>query len=63
MGQKGADLWCGHGGWMAFVVGQDKTFDPVDVGLFSANAIVFKADFVANEVKEFRLVVHGIAAV
>ncbi len=48
---------------MAFVVKKDEAFDPVDIGLFSANAVMFKADFAANEVKKVRLVVHGVTAV
>jgi hypothetical protein len=43
---------------MAFVVKQDKAPDPVGIGLFRANAVMFEADFLANKVEEFRLVIH-----
>ena len=48
---------------MPFVVGQDKAFDPVHVGLFGANAVVFEPDFMADLIEEFRLVVHILGGV
>jgi hypothetical protein len=43
---------------MPFVVEQDKAFDPVHIGLFGANAVVFEPDFMADLIEEFRLVGH-----
>ena len=48
---------------MPLVVEQDKAFDPIHVGLLSANAIVLEADFVADLIEEFGLVVHILGGV
>jgi hypothetical protein len=63
MREKGTHLRSAHGGQMPFVVGQDKAFDPVHVGLFGANAVVFEPDFMADLIEEFRLVVHILGGV
>jgi hypothetical protein len=43
---------------MSLVMEEDEAFDPVHVGLFSPNAVVFEADSVPHLIEEFRLVVH-----
>lgn len=34
--------------WVAFIMKINVTFDPADIGLFSADAIVFETDPVTN---------------
>jgi len=43
VGQEGADFFFAHVLWVAFVVGEDVTFDPVRVSLFGAIGIMFGA--------------------
>jgi hypothetical protein len=58
--QKGTNFGCPHCGWMSLVMEEDEAFDPVHVGLFSPNAVVFEADSVPHLIEEFRLVVHPL---
>jgi hypothetical protein len=41
MGQEGLDFGTVHGIGMLFVMKEDKAFDPVEVGLFGADRVVF----------------------
>lgn len=43
---------------MALIVEEDEALDPVHLSTFRANAIVFEANGLANEIEEFRLVIH-----
>jgi len=51
--EKGLDLGGSHLGRMTLVVKEDEAADPVHVGLFGANGIVFEVDSVAHLVEEF----------
>jgi hypothetical protein len=53
VGEKGGDFRDAHLGWMALSVEQDKALDPVGVGVFDPDGIVFETDGVAHVVKEF----------
>jgi hypothetical protein len=33
---------------MSLVMEEDEAFDPIDVGLFCANAVMFEANFVTH---------------
>ncbi len=55
MGEELFDFGCTHFARVAFVVEEDKALDPIYIGLFGANGIVFEADGVAHLVKEFFL--------
>jgi hypothetical protein len=48
VGQEGFDLGSAHLGRMADVVEVDVAFDPVDVGLFGADGIMFDPDGVTG---------------
>lgn len=48
VGEEGFDLRCTHVPGMAFVVEEDETLDPVNVGLFCALGIVLTADGVGD---------------
>jgi hypothetical protein len=56
--QKGTDLRCTHRAGMPFVMKENEAFDPIDIGSFSANAVMFEANGVSYKIEEFRLVVH-----
>ncbi len=43
---------------MPFVVKENEAFDPIDIGSFCANTVMFEANGVAYEIEEFRLVVQ-----
>ncbi|MBU0493635.1 MAG: hypothetical protein KKB13_17455 [Chloroflexi bacterium] len=53
VGEEGCDLGVAHLIGVALVVKEDKAADPVHVGLFGADGIVFEADGVADLVEEF----------
>jgi hypothetical protein len=53
-GEEVRDFRFSHIGGMTFVVEEDKLFDPVEVSLFGANAVMFEADDVADLIEEFR---------
>lgn len=40
---------------MPFVVKEDEALDPIDVGFFGANGIMFGSDGVSDTVKQFLL--------
>jgi hypothetical protein len=42
---------------------EDETLDPVHIRTFRANAVVFEADGLANEIEKSRLVIHRGPAV
>ena len=42
---------------MPFVMKENEAFDPIDIGSFSANAVMFQANGVSYKIEEFRLVV------
>ena len=46
-----------------FVMKEIEAFDPIDIGSFCANAVMFEANGVSYEIEEFRLVVHPCATV
>jgi hypothetical protein len=48
---------------MPFVMKENEAFDPIDIGSFYANAVMFEANGVSYEIEEFRLVVHPCATV
>jgi hypothetical protein len=48
---------------MALLMEEDEALNPVDISTFSANAVVFEPNGMANEVEEFRLVVHRVPTV
>lgn len=54
VGEELADFVLSHFVGMAFVVEEDKAFDPVDVGLFSVAAKVFETRSDADLVQQFR---------
>jgi hypothetical protein len=43
---------------MPFVMEEDETCDPVDLGPFGTHAVMFEANVVTHKVQAFRLVVH-----
>lgn len=45
MGKKGFDFRCGHVLGVAFVMEEYEPFDPMDVSVFRAQAVMFDADF------------------
>jgi len=51
MGEEGLDLRDTHLSRVSFVVEQDVTLDPGDVGLFGANGIVLETYGLANLVQ------------
>lgn len=48
---------------MPFVMKENEAFDPIDIGSFCANAVMFEPNCVAYEIEEFRLVVYPCATV
>jgi hypothetical protein len=48
---------------MTPLVEEEETLDPVDIGTFSAKALVFDANAVVREIEELRLVPHRTLAV
>ena len=55
MGEELFDFCCFHLLWMPFVVKEDEALDPIDVGFFGANGIMFGSDGVSDTVKQFLL--------
>ena len=53
MGDEVLNLFYAHFFGMAFIVKEDVTLDPVDVGFFGAKRIVFDAQNVADLFKKF----------
>ena len=51
--QKGGDLFFAHLLRVTLIVEEDETADPVDVHLFSANAVAFRAQVPADTIEEF----------
>jgi len=43
---------------MSFVMKEDKTPDPVDIGFFCRIGIVFDSEAIANLIEQFRLIDH-----
>jgi len=59
MGEEGFDLGGAHVGGVLFAMKEDEALDPVDVGLFGAEGVVFEAEFVPHLIQEFyRWCVH-----
>jgi hypothetical protein len=48
VGEEGLDLGGAHIGGVFFAVKEDEAYDPVDVGLFGAEGVVFEAEFVSH---------------
>jgi hypothetical protein len=48
---------------MALMVEQNTAFDPIDIGLFSADTIVFEGDFVKDLIEQLWLVVHILVGI
>ena len=48
MGEKGLDFRCAHFGRVAHVVEVDVALDPMGVGFFRADGVVFEADGIAH---------------
>jgi len=46
-------LWLSHVGRMPFVVKEDLTLDPFDVGLFGPKAVMLHSDHFAHLIKQF----------
>ena len=59
MGQKLLDFGFPHLDGMPLAVEQDKAPNPVDIGLFSANAVVFRSNGCPNPVEQARFLFHG----
>lgn len=55
MAQKGSYLGLGHLSRMALSTKKDEFLDPSDVGLLSANTVVFQPDDLSDLVQEFHL--------
>jgi hypothetical protein len=55
---NGMDLRRTQRSRMPLVMEEDDAVDPVNRGSFGTQAVMFEANFVAHEVKAFRLVVH-----
>ncbi len=53
MGQKGFDFGGTHLGRVPDVVEKDIAFDPVDVGLFGADGVMFEADGITHPIEQF----------
>jgi len=51
--EEGFDFGCGHGGGVAEFVEADEACDPVDVGLFGADGVVFEAQRIADLIEQF----------
>jgi hypothetical protein len=45
------------------VMEEDEACDPVDLGSFGTNTVMFEANVVTHEVQAFRLVVHEYTTV
>ena len=54
MGEKGFDFGCSHFLGMAFAVEQDKAANPIDVGLFGADAVMLETNFVENPIQQLQ---------
>ena len=60
--EEGGDLGRAHVFGVAELVEVNKAFDPIYVGVFGANRVVFDADGGAELVEEFgRFGIHGVA--
>lgn len=46
VGEEGFDV--AHAECVLFAVKEDEVFDPIDVGLFGADGVVFEAEFVPD---------------
>jgi len=46
--------------WMPFLMKEDKTLNPIDVGSLGADAIMLQANNIANLSKKFWLLRHEI---
>ena len=62
MGEEGDDFGRAQVFGVAFVMEEDEAFDPIHIGFFGADGIVFEADGVAKLIEEFgrvfRRVIH-----
>ena len=54
MSQKFGDFLFGHFSRMTFAVIDDEPLNPVNVGLLSADAVMFASDDVPHLIKQFR---------
>jgi hypothetical protein len=52
VGQKGLDLRCAHFGRVAHIVEVDVAFDPIDIGCFGADGVVFEAQGITHPVEQ-----------
>ncbi len=60
VGEEGFNLRDAHLFGVAFVVEKDEAFDPIDIGFFGAEGVVFEAEGVAHLIQQFGgLVRHG----
>jgi hypothetical protein len=53
MGQKGLDFGAVHSFGMLLVVKEDEAFDPIEVGLFGTDRVVFGPPGVADLIEQF----------
>ena len=51
--QKFLDFAAAHLSWMAFFVKQDIASNPVDVGFFGPDGVMFQSDFLADLIQQF----------
>jgi hypothetical protein len=55
VGENGAHVWRTQGGWMSLAMEADEALDPVDVGLFGADAVGFEAELLADAIESVGL--------
>jgi hypothetical protein len=55
IGKEALDFRCAHRRRMPLAVEANEAFNPIDVRLLGADAVVAKADTIANPVEETRL--------
>ena len=53
VGEKGLDFWGAHLGGVADIVEVDVALDPIDIGFFGADGVVFEADGISHLVEQF----------
>jgi hypothetical protein len=54
MSEKVGDVPLAHFVWVPLVVKQNEAANPIDVGLFGANGIMFYAQVPAHPIQQFR---------
>jgi hypothetical protein len=57
-GPEGLHLWSLYRNGTVFIVEQNKAFDPVNVGLFGVDTLVFEEDFMTELIEKLRLVIY-----